>query len=127
MTRETPGDGTAQAREMRREVVWLILDKNPEGALDLLSKWYRVPRPKLGVGAVKGKGKRVAAVYSVRRREILAANSDYLYDPFTLVHEFYHHLRSQGGKHRGTEKEADRFAARFVAEYLADARFQTRG
>jgi hypothetical protein len=59
----------------------------------------------------------VAAVYSVRRREIFAAKREYFYNPFVMVHEFYHHLRSISGKHRGTERQADEFALSFIGAY----------
>jgi hypothetical protein len=103
--------------EMKASVVAMILDSRPEDALDLLSQWYRVERPRLGVGVVKGRTKGVAAVYSLRRKEILAAKREYLYNPFVMIHEFYHHLRSISGRHRGTEKEADRFAVDFIRAY----------
>lgn len=107
----------ASPDEMKASVVALILDSKTEDALDLLSKWYKVPVPKLGVGVVEGKTKRVAAVYSLRRKEILAASREYLYDPFVMIHEFYHHLRSASGRHKGTEKDADRFALDFIEAY----------
>jgi len=66
---------------------------------------------------VKGRSKGVLAVYSANRKEILAARREYLYDPFTILHEFYHHLRYFGGEHRGTEKYADRFATNFIQSY----------
>ena len=103
---------------MKRDVVALILDSKTEDALALLSEWYRVRPPGLGVGVVEGRTKGVAAVYSRRRKEILAANREYLFNPFVMIHEFYHHLRSTGGKHRGTEKQADKFAMDFIAAYL---------
>ncbi|HYC26765.1 MAG TPA: hypothetical protein VEB67_01940 [Nitrososphaerales archaeon] len=103
-----------EEEKMKAAVVGLILDAKPEDAIEMLSRWYRVSRPKLGVGVFEGRTKGVAAVYSPKRKEILAANSDYLYDPFVIVHEFYHHLRQVGGKHRGTEKDADRFANTFL-------------
>jgi hypothetical protein len=102
---------------MKTSVVAMILDSRPEDALDLLSKWYGIERPRLGVGVVEGRTKRVAAVYSLRRKEILAAKREYLYNPFVMIHEFYHHLRSRSGRHRGTEKEADRFALDFIRVY----------
>jgi len=102
---------------MKAFVVALILDSKTEEALDALSKWYRVSRPKLGIGVVEGKTKGVAAVYSQGRKEILAARREFLYDPFVMIHEFYHHLRSVSGRHRGTEKQADRFALDFIAAY----------
>ena len=103
--------------EMQARVVALILDSKTEEAISVLSKWYKVSEPRLGVGVVEGKTKGVAAVYSQRRKEILAARREYLYNPFVMVHEFYHHLRSISGKHRGTEKQADKFALEFIAAY----------
>ncbi len=103
--------------EMKAKVVWLILDSRPEEAIKVLCGWYRVSEPRLGVGVVEGKTKGVAAVYSVARKEILAARREYLYDPFVMVHEFYHHLRSASGKHRGTEKQADRFSVGFIEAF----------
>ena len=103
--------------ELKSSVVALILDSKTEDALDLLSKWYKVPVPRLGVGVVEGKSKGVAAVYSLKRKEILAARREYLYDPFVMIHEFYHHLRSASGRHRGTEKDADKFALDFIEAY----------
>jgi hypothetical protein len=102
---------------MKAYAVALILDSNPEEAIAFLSKWYGVSVPKLGVGVVEGRTKGVAAVYSQKRKEILASKREYLYDPFVMIHEFYHHLRSVSGKHRGTERQADRFALNFIASY----------
>jgi hypothetical protein len=36
-----------------------------------------------------------------------------------VLHEFYHHLRSKAvdKQHRGTEKNADKFAIGFIIEY----------
>ena len=107
--------------ELKTYVVGLILDSDPEKAIRVLSRWYGVSVPKLGVGVVEGRTKGVAAVYSQRRKEILAAKRDYLYDPFVMIHEFYHHLRSVSGKHRGTVKQADRFALEFLAAYRRSA------
>ncbi len=98
-------------------VVATILNAEPEKAIGLLSQQFRVNEPKLGVGVFKGRTKGVRAVYSREKKEILAASRDYFYDPFTILHEFYHHLRSFAGEHRGTEKHADRFAASFIQAY----------
>jgi hypothetical protein len=102
---------------MKASVVALVVDSKPEEALRVLCKWYRVSVPRLGVGVVAGKTKGVAAVYSMRRKEILASRREFLYDPFVIVHEFYHHLRSSSGTHRGTEKQADKFALDFIEAY----------
>lgn len=98
-------------------IVALILDSRPEEAIEALCRWYKVEEPRLGVGVVEGRTKGVAAVYSLRRKEILAAKREFLYNPFVMIHEFYHHLRSTSGAHRGTEKQADRYAAGFIEAY----------
>ena len=105
----------------RALVVATILDTRTEDAIRLLCDHYRVSIPRLGVGVVEGRTKGVAAVYSLERKEILAAKREYLYDPFVMIHEFYHHLRSVSGKHRGTEKQADKFASEFVEAYKRSA------
>ena len=103
--------------QMKASVVGLVLDSKTEEAIRLLSRWYKVSTPKLGIGVVEGKTKGVAAVYSQKRKEILAARREFMYDPFVMIHEFYHHLRSVSGHHRGTEKQADRFALDFIDAY----------
>ena len=108
-------------------VVTHILEYDPEKALKLLCDHYRVPLPKLGVGVFKGRSKEVRAVYSGAKKEIRAARREYLYDPFVIIHEFYHHLRSVGGEHRGTEKNADKFALDFIGAYNRVATALSRG
>lgn len=103
--------------DSKAKVVACILDSNPEQALELLSKHFHVAEPTIRVGVVKRHSRDVRAVYTPRKREILAAKREYLYDPFTVLHEFYHHLRSFGDEHRGTEKHADRFALDFIRAY----------
>jgi len=102
---------------MQAYIVALILDSKPEEAIRVLSRWYKVSEPRLGVGVLEGRTKGIAAVYSQRRKEIMAARREFFYDPFVMIHEFYHHLRSISGKHRGTEKQADKFALQFIASY----------
>jgi hypothetical protein len=113
-TEEKPGTTSDRFKAV---VVATILDSKPEKALELLCEHYHVEVPKLGVGVVKGRSKGVLAVYSANRKEILAARQEYLYDPFTMLHEFYHHLRQFAGEHRGTEKKADKFALDFIEAY----------
>jgi len=98
-------------------IVNMILDSQPEAALEALSRRYRVDTPRLGVGAFKRHSKGVRAVYAPDRKEILAAKREFLYDPFVILHEFYHHIRSVGGKHRGTEKNADKFAIEYIRAF----------
>jgi len=111
-----------EAERFKAAVVASILDSKTEDAIEMLSRHYRVKKPRLGVGVFEGRTKGVGAVYSVQRREIRAANREFYYNPFVIIHEFYHHLRSSSGKHRGTEKDADRFAIDFIEAYKRVAR-----
>jgi hypothetical protein len=108
-------------------IVGTILDSNTELALDMLCEYYRVEKPRLRVGVVSGRNKGVQAVYVSTRKEIIAARREFLYDPFTMLHEFYHHLRYFAGDHRGTEKYADRFAIDFVRAYQAVVAARAQG
>ena len=101
------------------DVVKLILDKKTEDALTLLSAFYKVEAPEIKVGTIKGKRKTVYAVYVGRERKIYAMNSEIFYNPFIVLHEFYHHLRSQGTAHRGSEDYANKYAKRFLHSYLS--------
>jgi len=109
--------GDAADIRFKALVVATILDSRPEEAISILSKHYHVTTPRISVGVFEGRTKGVAAVYSVARREILAARREYLYDPFVIIHEFYHHLRSTSGRHRGTERQADEFAVDYIRAY----------
>lgn len=101
------------------EVVRLILDKKTEAALNLLSAFYKLEAPEIRVGTIKGKRKKVYAVYVGKERKIYARNSDIFYNPFIVLHEFYHHLRSQGTEHRGSEHNANHYAKHFLNSYLS--------
>jgi len=102
----------------KAKAVRLILTKQPEQALELLSTLYKIKNPKLCVGTVKGRRKTALAVYVHEKNTIYASNSDILYNPFVILHEFYHHIRSKSGEHKGTEKNADAFAIEFIKSYL---------
>jgi hypothetical protein len=101
---------------LKAKVVHLILQKRPEEALELLSLANSVNMPRLRVGAVKGRTKAVA-VYVHKSNTIFVSSGECLWDPFVILHEFYHHLRCQGGEHRGTEKNANAFALDFISAY----------
>ena len=100
----------------------MILAKETEEALQLLSKHYHVESPEIVVGTVKGKRRTAYAVYIPKERKIYAMNSDTFYNPFVILHEFYHHIRSQGGPHRGTERHANLFAKTFIDAYNGAAK-----
>lgn len=109
-------------RIIQARVVHMILAKETEKALQLLSKYYHVAPPDIMVGTVKGKRRTVYAVYVPKERRIYAMNSDIFYNPFVILHEFYHHIRSQGGPHRGTERHANLYAKAFIDAYLTSSR-----
>jgi hypothetical protein len=103
-------------RRFKSLIVQLILSKDTEKAVELVSKKFGVKAPKLGIGMTKGK-KRALAVYSVAANSIMFSDQDQFFDPFVVLHEMYHCVRSRSGSHRGTEKNADRFAIDYIQEY----------
>ena len=100
-------------------VVWLIINGKPEEALELLAKNYRVNVPDLKVGLPKRHKIKAYGCYTNKNQTIAVQNSDILVNPFVIIHEFYHHLRSKGADrmHKGTEGNADKFALDFLQEY----------
>ena len=102
-------------------VVLLILNKQTEQALELLAKKYQIDTPNLKIGLPKGHSSRAYGTYTSKDQTISLLNSDMLGNPFVVIHEFYHHLRSKAvdRQHRGTEKNADKFAISFIEEYNA--------
>lgn len=103
--------------ESMARIVQKILDKNTEQALSDLSDLFKICPPEIVVGTIKGKRKTVYAVYVQNENRIYAMNSEIFYNPFVILHEFYHHLRSRGGVHRGSEKNANLYAKRFIDAY----------
>ena len=99
--------------------VWLILNGKTESALELLAKTYRVSVPNLKVGLPKKHKTKACGTYTAKDQTISVLNSDILVNPFVIIHEFYHHLRSKGvdKMHRGTEGNADKFAIDFLIAY----------
>ena len=104
-------------------IVSLILNRDTEQALVLLAKHYNVASPKLKVGLPKGHRK-VHGCYTSKNQTISVLDSSTLANPFVILHEFYHHLRSKSvdRQHRGTEKNANKFATEFLTEYQTDSR-----
>jgi hypothetical protein len=101
-------------------IVWLILSGKAEKALELLAKNYKTSSPRLKVGLPKGRRATAFGCYTPKDATISVLNSDVLGNPFVILHEFYHHLRtSVDKKHKGTEKNADKFAIDFIKAYEA--------
>ena len=103
---------------MKAKIVALILDKKTELALEKLSELYKVDTPEIVVGTIKKKRRTVYAVYVVQEKKIYALNSDIFYNPFVILHEYYHHIRSKFGTHRGSEKHANLYAQDFIDSYM---------
>ena len=108
-----PENGFDEAAFQGRIVHLIAIERKPEEALDVLCAHYRVERPALRVGLPKGE-KRALGCYVHRERTIYMSSEEYMFDPYVLIHEFYHHLRHVGGKHRGTERHARDFALSFL-------------
>jgi len=96
--------------------VWLIVSKKPEDALEALSHYYKVKTPELKVGMPKRHRKKVGC-YVSKNKTIYVSDLDNLYNPYVILHEFYHHLRIHDTKHKGTEKQAKRFAKDYIEAY----------
>ncbi|HEX9260910.1 MAG TPA: hypothetical protein VF893_00100 [Candidatus Bathyarchaeia archaeon] len=111
----------------KTQIVRLILNKDSEQALAMLANHYSVTIPNLKVGLPKGHRQRAFGCYTPKNQTISVLDSDTLANPFVILHEFYHHLRSKSvdKKHRGTEKNADRFAAEFLRQFQDSNRNMT--
>jgi hypothetical protein len=108
---------SASTREFRAKIVHLIIDGRPEHALRLLAKYYGISEPTLRVGTVK-RHRKVLGCYVEKERRIYLSNSSFMTNPFVILHEFYHHLRSSDqGKNRQVEKRADLFAWSFIRDF----------
>lgn len=105
--------------EFKPLIVWLILNGKAEEALALLAENYRVNVPKLKVGLPKGHKNSAYGCYTPKNATISVLNSDAFGNPFVILHEFYHHLRTHSvdKQHKGTEKNANKFATEFLQAY----------
>jgi hypothetical protein len=101
----------------KAQIVRMILEKQTEKALEKLSELYQVTPPKIVVGTIKGKRRTVYALYYPKERKIYALNSEIFFNPFVVLHEYYHHIRSKLGIHRGSERNANTFAQEFIDSY----------
>ena len=100
----------------RAKVVYLILSKDTEEALEMLSQHYKVVKPKLRVGMPKRYSKNPAC-YVSKNRTIHVSRREILYHPSIILHEFYHHLRRVTNAQGGIEKYANSFAKNYLEAY----------
>ena len=108
----------------RAKVVYLILSKDTEEALEMLSSHYRVVKPKLRVGMPKRHSKNPAC-YVGKNRTIHVSRREILWNPHVILHEFYHHLRRETDAQGGIEKYADKFAENYLEAYRKTATHKT--
>jgi len=107
-----------EEQRFKARVVWLIANGQTEKALEQLAEHYSVEVPKLKVGLPKRHKKKVLGCYSVKSNTISVLNSEVLKEPFTILHEFYHHIRTGlDVKHKGNERYANEFAREFIKAY----------
>ncbi len=99
-------------------VVQLVLDGKAEESLQMLASHYKVQVPELKVGLPRRHKRKALGCYVGNDETIYLLNSDAVLNPFIILHEFYHHLRTSIDKqHKGTEKHADTFAREFLEAY----------
>ncbi|BEP18693.1 hypothetical protein PYJP_20450 [Pyrofollis japonicus] len=94
---------------LRAYAVLLILKGETENALRVLSEYYGIATPRLKVGLPKRHAKALGC-YDARRRLICLRSSNEYRNPFVVLHEFYHHLRSCRAEFAGSEKNANNYA-----------------
>ncbi len=104
----------------KARVVALILSRETEEALELLSQHYRVAKPKLRVGMPKRYSKNPAC-YVAKKQTIHVSRREILWNPHVILHEFYHHLRNLTDAQGGIEKYAKRFAENYLQAYRKTA------
>jgi hypothetical protein len=100
----------------KAKIVYLIISKDTSEALQLLSSHYGVVEPKLKVGMPKRYSKNPGC-YVHNSRTIHISRREILHNPFVILHEFYHHLRSVSNAQDGIEKYADSFAKDYLKAY----------
>ncbi len=116
MSGDPAGEDDADDQTFKHAIVHMILTRDTEAALERLAQRYHIAPPGIRVGHWRGH-KKVLAVYISNRRTIFVAKNEDMWNPFVILHEFYHHLRSRSGQHRGTEKLADAFALEYIRAY----------
>lgn len=111
-------NGDFSERGFKASVVHLILIGKVEAALQRLAEHYNVETPKIRVGLPRRHRAKTAGCYTAKNATICLLNSDVLKDPFIILHEFYHHLRTSIEKeHKGTERYANTFAQSYIEAY----------
>ena len=101
----------------KARIVYLIISKDTENAIKLLSSHYKIIEPKLKVGMPKRYSKNPAC-YVSKNRTIHVYRREVIWNPHIILHEFYHHLQRVSNAHGGIEKYADSFAKKYIQAYI---------
>jgi hypothetical protein len=109
-------------QRFKATIVFLVLNGQAEKALHMLAEKYHVNVPQIEIGLPKGRKMNSLGCYNAKTRTISVLHSDAFRDPLVILHEFYHHMRTNPDlKHRGTEKYADAFAKDFIQAFKSSA------
>ena len=121
-TQETTDEKHSEI-QFKAFIVHLILNGNVEEALEQLAKHFHISLPRIKVGLPGRHRTKALGCYSAKNHTIHVVSSDVLKEPFIILHEFYHHLRTSiDRKHKGTEKYASQFAQDFILAYKIHAK-----
>ena len=105
----------------KTKIVIMILNKRTEEALETLSMFYNTTPPQVVVGTIKGKRKTVYAVYVQKEGKMYATSSEIFYNPFIMLHEFYHHIRTKAGVQKTMLICMPRASSRHITEQSVTA------
>ena len=100
----------------KARIVYMILSRDTQKALKILSKYYNVNEPRLKVGMPKRYSKNPAC-YVSKNKTIFVSRREIISNPQLILHEFYHHLRRVLNAQGGIEKYADNFAKNYIQAY----------
>jgi hypothetical protein len=102
------------SRDNARMIIQMIIDGNTDDALKIISDFYHIDPPKTVVGLPRNKCFKSYACYVPSKHTIFFRDANAYRNPYIVLHEFYHVIRFINGKHRGTEKYADKYAKFFI-------------
>jgi hypothetical protein len=95
-------------------VIRMIINGDTDDALKFMSTFYHIDPPKSVIGLPRNKCFKAYACYVPSKHTIYFRDAESFRNPYIVLHEFYHVIRSAVGKHKGTEKYADEFAKKFI-------------
>lgn len=98
---------------VRAYAVYLIVKRDSEKALSVLSRYYGILTPRIRIGLPKKHSKALGCYDPVKKTICLRSSEEYG-NPFVVLHEYYHHLRNSRREYPGNEKYANRYALKSI-------------